>query len=289
MHSGLLKALTLGLSLCLSHSTYALPEEANPTATSTAPLAAVDPIEELVMQPFKARYYTLYRFGFINVSINGERSMQRLPNGNWVMQFNAQASGASFSERSEFTLAPFSLIQPLRYQKKSTGLVPKDNMTLVFDYNKKSLIDSENKKNLSELWQYGLQDNMTYIQQASLDIAKGARVVRYAFYDEGIIKDYEFTFVGEETLDTSMGKLKTLRFEKVKIKSIADLEEDRLEEEERIRNGEEEEEFDPNDPKHKRSLTAWFAPSLQYQVVRLEQIKRGKLVYLIDMTAFKPL
>ena len=63
--------------------------------------------------------------------------MQRLPNGNWVMQFNAQASGASFSERSEFTLAPFSLIQPCAI-RKSTGLVPKDNMTLVFDYNKKA-------------------------------------------------------------------------------------------------------------------------------------------------------
>lgn len=288
MHSGLLKVLTLGLSLCLSHSSYALPEEVG-SAVSAAESPAVDPYEERVMQPFKARYYTLYRFGFINVSINGERSMQRLPNGNWLMQFEAKAKGASFSERSEFTLAPFSLIQPLRYQKKSTGLAPRDNMTLIFDYSKNSLIDSENQKNLSELWQYGLQDNMTYIQQASLDIAKGARVVRYAFYDEGIIKDYEFTFVGEEILDTSMGKLKTLRFEKVKIKSMEDLEEERLEEEERLREGEEEEEIDPNDPSRKRSLTAWFAPSLQYQVVRLEQIKRGKLVYLIDMTAFKPL
>lgn len=81
-------------------------------------------------------------------------------------------------------------------------------------------------------------DKLDYQLAIMLDLQNGKKELRYNIADGGTLKTYAFAILGEEQIDTPLGRLKT-----VKIRRIDD----------------------------KRNTTVWCAPALSYLPVRLDQ------------------
>ena len=82
------------------------------------------------------------------------------------------------------------------------------------------------------------QDKLVYQLSIMYDLLKGKKDLEYKIADGGKLKDYTFDIEGEEELNTALGKIKTVR-----IQRIGD----------------------------RRDTTVWCAPKLYYLPVRLEQ------------------
>ena len=85
------------------------------------------------------------------------------------------------------------------------------------------------------------QDKLLYQLTMMLDLKAGRKKLQYEIADGGTLKDYEFNVIGEEEIDTPMGKLHTVKLERV------------------------------NDVRH---TTIWCAESLEYLPVRIEQVEK---------------
>ena len=82
------------------------------------------------------------------------------------------------------------------------------------------------------------QDKLVYQLSIMNDLRNGKKNLEYKIADGGKLKDYSFDILGEEMLNTAMGRIKTVR-----IQRIGDV----------------------------RDTTVWCAPQLSYLPVRLEQ------------------
>ena len=85
------------------------------------------------------------------------------------------------------------------------------------------------------------QDKLLYQITLMIDLMQGREKPQYAIADGGTLKDYDFSVLGEEKIDTPLGKLDT-----IKLKRIDD----------------------------KRHTVIWCAKSLDYLPVRIEQVEK---------------
>lgn len=209
-------------------------------------------IEETTLIPFSASYTTTYKLGWFTLNIDGKRELKQLENNDWQVTFDAYTNGASINERSIFSFNKNQLV-PIEYHYKTGGLLNKTPLNIAFDSSKKHIKDNNSNTIYKDLWQENLQDNLTYIVQASLDLSQGKTELHYPIFKSDYVKLYSYAVVGEETINTKIGRLKT-----IKIERIGD---------------------------HKdRTISAWFAVDHNYQLVRLNESKNGKTTYQIDIS-----
>lgn len=208
--------------------------------------------EEPALTPFSASYSTTFKFGWFTLTIDAQRVLKQLDNNQWQLTFDAETNGASFNEKSIFELKDHQ-ITPVEYHFKTGGLLKKTPLNIGFDAQKEQIQDHNKNVTYKDLWQNNIQDNITYIVQASLDLNQGKTRVDYPIFKSHRIKVYSFKVVGEEVIDTEIGQLNTLKVERVK-------------------------------DKKKRTVTAWFAKEHNFQLVRLNESKKGKTTYQIDIT-----
>jgi len=149
------------------------------------------------------------------------------------------------SEHSLFTLDQ-NTIQPKSYRYDRSGGKRQRTTKLNFDWEKRSITDASS----DEIWNIepatGTQDKLSYQLQLMLDLQADLTTFTYPVADDGILKEYRFTLLGEETIKTSIGEIETV---KLKRERAAD---------------------------SKRKLTIWFAKSLRYLPVRIKQGKDDK-------------
>jgi len=88
-------------------------------------------------------------------------------------------------------------------------------------------------------------------------LRQGEQRTQYQVFDSGRLKTVIFEDEGTETLETSLGTLETVRV----LRSNAD--------------------------GSSRSTVTWFAPTLDYMPVKIEQFKRDELVARLTLTALK--
>ncbi len=99
----------------------------------------------------------------------------------------------------------------------------------------------------------GLLDKLLY-QLAMMEISDPKTGLTYELIDGTNLKTYHFEFQGEETLSTPMGKIKTVKFLRVRSK----------------------------EDDSKRSTILWCAPSLHYLPVRVDNVDRkGHLTSIV--------
>lgn len=201
--------------------------------------------------PFSAAYQSTYKLGWFSFTIDATRSLTAIDPQHWRMAFNASASVATLKESSEFRLEGQQLL-PQEYRYRASGILQEDDRTLSFNLPEQQIYDHERQRQINEQWQPGLQDNLTYMLQASLDLAAGKTELTYPILERKHTKVRAFRVVGTETINTAIGPLKA-----VKVQQLRD-EKDRL-------------------------IFAWFAIDQHYQLVRLTDSKKGKLQYQIDI------
>lgn len=88
-------------------------------------------------------------------------------------------------------------------------------------------------------------------------LRQGKETMQYRVFDNGRIKNVIFSVQGEDQLDTSLGSLDTVRVLRINAEGSS------------------------------RSTITWFAPSLNYVPVKIEQLKRGELVARLTLKSLK--
>lgn len=220
------------------------------------------------LKPFSARYKTEWKLGWFSVDIEAVRNLRQLPSGHWLLTFEAETSAAALKETSEFSLDQ-GRIQPLEYRYRATGLFNEADRTLLFSPQLKLVKDLENNKDYPQAWENEIQDNLTYMLQASLDLARIKQQtdtpsdgtqhnneLNYPVFEKKRVKAFQFRIIGEEQLNTRIGKLKAIKVEQIR-------------------------------QKKGREVFAWFAADFNYQLVRLVDKEKGKTRYQIDIIDLK--
>ena len=206
-----------------------------------------------LIKPFSADYTTEWKLGWFSIDIDAKRQLKQVAPDRWQLLFEAKTGAAKLRETSEFTLSDRARIQPLSYQYRASGLFNEDDRTLHFLPSDKSVRDEEKKQTHQQVWQDEIQDNLTYMLQAGLDLAKGKTRFEYPVFEKNKSKPFRFEVIGEETLKTKAGKLRT-----IKVKQVRE--------------------------KKGREIYAWFAIDKNYLLVRLQDKKKGKKRYEINVT-----
>lgn len=202
------------------------------------------------LTPFKAVYTTAFDLG---VSFSGEavRQLQSQNDGSWTFSSEASSMMAGISETTRFEYLPTRVIKPLSYRYKRKLLGKSRKASIDFDWSK-GLVTTVVK---DQPWKMPIpeatQDKLSYQLQLRLDLMAGKTEMHYAVADGGKLKEYRFKVTGEEEVDTPYGHYRAIRV-------IRDRGEDA-----------------------DRETLIWFAPALDYLIVRLEQTESDGKTYAL--------
>lgn len=206
------------------------------------------------LKPFKAYYKSKIRFGWFSINVKATRELSKKSDGNWLLDFTAEASVAKVVETSLMSFKD-GQYQPISYRYRATGLVDEPDQTIEFKAQSKQVNDLENNK-IFKIWNDKIQDNTSYMMQASLDLMANKKTLSYPVFERRKISNFEFDIIAEERLKTDFGTLNT-----IKIKMLGN-------------------------PKDK-NVHAWLAKDYQYLLVRLQETRKGKTRYNIELTDLK--
>lgn len=236
--------MSLLLSLLVSGSLAG----ADTTAPATTPTTVTSPI----LKPFKAQYSSSYKLGFLEFDINAERILSQSDANTWQLQFSASASAANLDESTRFRMTD-GRIQPLQYSLKGSGLIQEDDRALRFDHASKTVFNAQNGQPFANEWSNEIQDRLSYMLQISLDVAAGKQEMEYPVFEKNRIKIHHYKVLGEETLKTRIGPLRTVKVSQVR--------------------------------QDKRKITAWLAVDHHYIMVRLVDRQNNSTRYAIDLVS----
>jgi len=148
-------------------------------------------------------------------------------------------------ERSDFRVQDGE-VQPLEFWYEDGSRKGEDNLHVVFDWEKKiAEVVGENGRIQLPL-QAGVLDRGSMQVALMRDLAVNGRPERYLLADGDSLKTYEYTADGEHVIATGIGEVPTLAFVQQRESSS-------------------------------RSTRLWFAATLQYLPVRIEQRKDGEI------------
>ncbi|MBK8507393.1 MAG: DUF3108 domain-containing protein [Candidatus Competibacter sp.] len=212
--------------------------------------------EDLPVKPFQARY-EVYGSGFsigeavMSLNLAGDAyqmSTRVRPNGLAAMLVSGQIDEQASGEIRE------GAIRPIRYERRVETPKKKQTVQLRFDWSAKQIQASDNERRATLPLSSGVMDPLSLNLQAMWDLQNGRAPTQYVLADETELKTYQIKNEGEETLDTSVGKLRAIRLSQAK-------------------------------PGKTRITTFWFAPSLHYLPVRVMQQKDNKEVLRMEIRA----
>ncbi|MEX0605179.1 DUF3108 domain-containing protein [Marinobacter sp.] len=189
------------------------------------------------------------------VAINGSavRSLEPQSDGTWLYRFDVDSFIADIEESLSFRWENNQVI-PLHYRYKLSGFMIR-NRERSIEFNQEAQTVSghfEGDKFRMDLKKNAL-DPLGYQLQLMLDLKAGRRELTYSVTDEGDYDEHRFAVLGEESLKTALGELNTIKAEKVR------------------------------DSDSKRETLMWFAPELDYLLVRLVQVESDGTRYEIEI------
>ena len=204
--------------------------------------AQADTSAQLPLQPYKATY-TAYKWGDDVGEANIE--LTELGNQQYSMIHPSKVSKFFLSdERSEHSIffVDDNTVVPSEYYYNRSGTGPDKELKVTFSQQGEGKISVDNGDTFK--WN-GEFDNQIYRIDLAKQLAKGETSLDYDFVNyRGQLRHYGVQVIDEEVLSLPYGKI-----EAVKVKLIRD--------------------------SKKRETFAWFAPSLNYTLVRLQQFKEG--------------
>lgn len=194
------------------------------------------------LTPFEARY-DAYR----NNSKLGFAVMQldKTPENHYRLYYKSDVSIFFLSDKREetsiFKITDGGQLQPWKYNYKRTGTGSDKSLRLLFDSNSNEIII--NKK--SRINWNGEWDNQLYRFDLQTQLKNKNTDIQYNLINyRGQRKKYGFEVIGEEMLTLPYGSITAIKVRTVR-------------------------------PNKNRETYSWFAPDLNYLLVRLQQFKKG--------------
>lgn len=186
---------------------------------------------------YKAKLY-----GF-NITVTNR--LTKSANNQYHLLFQFDSMLGTITETSEMRWDPEKqTIKPLHYVYKRRGLGKDRDADLSFDWNKQTVTNKVQQTNWKMDISQRVQDKLSYQIQLQQDLLNGHKNFSYQIADGGRLKEYKFVTLGEEILDTPLGKVAT-----IKVKRSRDNDE--------------------------RVTYAWLAKEWNYLLVRLQQEEKG--------------
>lgn len=202
-----------------------------------------------IMSPFSATYTTTWKKG-ISFKVEGTQTLTH-NNGQWLFVFNASTFLASIKESVSFNIINAQIL-PNQYYYKSQVLGKKREAKLTFDWqNMRVKNDIKNKPWHMDIKDHTL-DKLGVQLQIRQDLKNDISSLNYDIADGGKIKHWSFKRVGSEIIRSELGELETIKV---------------------IRTD--------NQSKDRQS-TFYFAPSLDYLLVRMKHKEDGES-YLLEI------
>lgn len=194
------------------------------------------------VSPYRA-IYNAYRSG--NKLGIAEQTLSQTSAHQYQMYYKSDLSILFLSDTREETSKFFydgDKLLPIRYQYRRTGTGSDKALDVRFDTANKTMVIGNEK---AQPWS-GELDNQIYAIKVKANLASGDAQSQYQMINSrGQFREYGVDVLGKEILTLPYGKLET-----VKTKVIRD--------------------------SKKRETFIWFAPELDYAMVRLQQFKKGK-------------
>lgn len=210
-----------------------------------------------VITPFEAQY-TAYKWG--DDVGEAKIKLEYLSDEQYSLTYSSDVSKFFLSdERFEHSVffASEDRILPFSYYYKRTGTGPDKQLSVKFASFPDKQIEIEGGETLP--WQ-GETDNQLYRIDLARQLAAGKTTLSYDFINyRGERKNYGIEVTGEEKLSLPYGELDT-----IKVKIL-------------------------RDNNSSRETFAWFAPALDYNLVRLQQFKDGDEQGDIKLSAYRHL
>ena len=186
--------------------------------------------------------YTAKLFGF---SVMVTSRLTALNDDNYQLQFRADSVLGSVSEISDIRWnAVEQRVMPFHYTYKRTSVGKNKDEQLSFNWTTHTIDNLTSGKSFPFDSAAKIQDHLSYQLQMREDLIAGKSNFEYTITNGRKFKKYRFEVVGDETLTTPLGDVKTV---KVKRTNTSD----------------------------DTVIHAWFAKSFQYLLVQLQQEENG--------------
>lgn len=210
--------------------------------TYSLPALAQSESEVSLPPPFIAKYDALRHDKKIGTA---SLSLSLVASSTYKLDYQSKVSRFFLSDKryeTSFFNYNAGIITPTKYEFARKGTGPNKSLKVVFDKKKQEI-----KINKSETLKWeGEYDNQLFRIDISRQLASGKNQFDYKFLNyRGEKRSYSIEVVKTETVDLPFGQLEAI---KVKV----------------------------NRDSNKRQTYAWFAPSLDFVLVRLQQFKEGE-------------
>ncbi len=137
-----------------------------------------------------------------------------------------------------------------------SGTGPDKEYTLKFDAAQKQVNSNQSKYPLKFDWSDDFQDSLSYQVQVREELKQGKTQLSYPLVDKkGNLRSYDFEVIGTEMISLPIGNI-----EAIKVKRLYD-----------------------ND---KRQALAWFAPEMDYMLVRMWKGEKGVEQFEVQLNSF---
>ncbi|TMO88086.1 DUF3108 domain-containing protein [Pseudoalteromonas ruthenica] len=189
------------------------------------------------------------------------RALTRIDDSHYQLSYRSDIEWMIFSdEREETSRFQFSdgEVTPIYYTMERTGTGPDKEYKISFDHSNQQVFSNESKYALDCPWKADYQDVLSYQIALRKALAEGQERFAYPIVDKkGNSREYAFEVVGTETITLPIGNVET-----VKVKRLYD-----------------------ND---KRQAIAWFAPKMNYMMVRMYKGKDGVEQFQVELAKYVP-
>lgn len=206
--------------------------------------------------PFRAIYKAAYKG--VPIVAEGIRELTKVSGNNYLLTNSVTSWLGSITEQSVFTWYPGDLILSEEYQYHRGGIGTNRDAILKFDWSTHQVLNDVQAKPWKMAIPDGCMDKLGYQIKMRADLllhysqSTQKPDLTYLIADGGRVKTYTFEILGEELIDTPVGRLSTIK--------VARLRED-----------------------DKRSTIFWLAKDWQFLLVRLEQADSGKTSFNLSL------
>ncbi|MCS5559616.1 MAG: DUF3108 domain-containing protein [Oceanospirillaceae bacterium] len=205
------------------------------------------------LRPFEAIYSSQWDVG-ISLSGQAKRSLIINSDGSLLLTTKATAMVASLSESSLFNYQDGAII-PRHYQYQRKLLHKTRDVQVAFDWANRQVTNTAQGK----AWKMAIVphtlDKQSVQLRLQLDLEAHPKELAYAYdvADGGLLKTYRFIADGEEKIETPLGQYNTIRIKRDR-GSDSD-----------------------------RQTWIWFAPALDYSIVRIVQQETDGKRYQLNL------
>lgn len=215
-------------------------------------------IDKQAIPAFTANYTVLHKSKPVGTAV---RQLSYLADGTIDYHYQTKVKWLIFSQtRSETSILTINknLVTPLHYTYTREGTGKDKRYEWLYDATNGQAKDIEREREHTIDFSNNLQDKLSYHLQHRLNLIADATNKNYVYSvinTSGTINDYNYQFDGEEELILPYGLVNTVRFKR------------EVQEKERV-------------------TYAWFAPELNYLLVKLYQAKAGNEQFEAQLSSF---